>query len=481
MQIYNLNGNTVDIVSVRSRDIQKGDYIIITDELLNRSLIAQVTNIVYANIPGVLEDILRDSLTKNIGGQDLDFLNMKSFVDIIQDAKIFRCRIRRAIVNGKICYDMSWTPSRSTSHLIKVEEKDLIELIGLSQENSITLGRMKSGTKVSIALSSIDGKLNIITGKKGTGKSHISKLFVLSLIQKGGICIVFDINGEYINLGYKENNEKGSIYEKIHVLVPGKNFKVTLEDAGLGVFLNILSSILDLPVNSAWEIRRIWSYLSTEKILSMSTLREAINSVSNNYVKDALIRRYEVLANTGLFTDNLNEASTLVDIFLKLRNGGAVIVNLKGLSSNLRQIIVEFMLSKLCYLLEQWVLRAIFLFAEEAHLYLKKTYWEDIVTRMRHLGIFSTFITNQPDSISESIYRQADNIFLFNFTNENDLSCVSKATMVDVETVSVIARELPPHHCLILGKASNDFPIIVKIKTLRVKKMGQTRYFFQRW
>jgi DNA helicase HerA-like ATPase len=124
------------------------------------------------------------------------------------------------------------------------------------------------------------------------------------------------------------------------------------------------------------------------------------------------------------------------------------------------------------------VLRALFLFAEEAHLYLRKTYWEDIVTRMRHLGIFSTFITNQPDSISESIYRQADNVFLFNFTNENDLATVSKATMVDVETVSVIARELPPHYCLALGRVTNDFPIIVKVKPLNVKTMGETRLFF---
>jgi hypothetical protein len=97
---------------------------------------------------------------------------------------------------------------------------------------------------------------------------------------------------------------------------------------------------------------------------------------------------------------------------------------------------------------------------------------------MQHLGIFSTFITNQPDSISDSIYRQADNVFLFNFTNENDLATVSKATMVDVETVNVIARELPPHYCLALGRVTNDFPIIVKVKPLNVKTMGETRLFF---
>jgi hypothetical protein len=50
--------------------------------------------------------------------------------------------------------------------------------------------------------------------------------------------------------------------------------------------------------------------------------------------------------------------------------------------------------------------------------------------------------------------------------------------MVDVETINVIARELPPHHCLVLGKVVNDFPLIVKIKRLNVNTMGKTRLFF---
>jgi len=478
MQIYKLDGNTMEIVSCPPRDVRKGDYILVKDNANDRSLIVQVTNIEYANVPGVLEDILRDSSTRKIDGRNMDFLDVKAFVDVIKDAKIFRCKIRRAMVDGKVSYDISWTPSRSTSQLINLTDRDFLELIGLDEGNSITIGTTEGGTEVSISLSAIDGKLNIITGKKGTGKSHLSKLLVLSLIEKGGTCVVFDVNGEYVNLGYTENEEKASAHEKIRVLSPGKNFKVTLRYTGLGVFMRIISSVLDLPENSAWEVRRIWSSLYQRNVLTLSNLREAFDSVPNNYVRDALIRRYESLISTGLFTDNTNEATTLEDFVTRIRDGGAIIVNLRGLPSGFHQVIVEFMLSKLCDLLDHWVMRALFLFAEEAHLYLRKTYWEDIVTRMRHLGIFSTFITNQPDSISEGIYRQADNIFLFNFTNENDLATVSKATMVDVETVNIIARELPPHYCLVLGKVTDDFPIIVKIKPLKAKTMGETRLFF---
>ena len=97
---------------------------------------------------------------------------------------------------------------------------------------------------------------------------------------------------------------------------------------------------------------------------------------------------------------------------------------------------------------------------------------------MRHFGLFTNFVTNQPDTIKENIYRQADSIFLFNFTNERDLETVSKASRVDSETVKSIAQELPPHHCLLIGKVVKDFPVMAKVRALDIKTMGHTRLFF---
>jgi hypothetical protein len=195
-------------------------------------------------------------------------------------------------------------------------------------------------------------------------------------------------------------------------------------------------------------------------------------------VRDALFSRYYSLLNSGFFTDNLAEATSFEELFEKIRSGGALVLNLRDVSSVDRQIVVEYVLGKLVELLTQWKVRAVFLFAEEAHLYLRETYWDDIVTRMRHFGVFTTFVTNQPDTIRENIYRQADNIFLFNFTNERDLETVSRASRVDSETVKSIARDLPPYQCLILGKAVKDFPMVAKVKALDVQTMGQTRLFF---
>jgi hypothetical protein len=44
--------------------------------------------------------------------------------------------------------------------------------------------------------------------------------------------------------------------------------------------------------------------------------------------------------------------------------------------------------------------------------------------------------------------------------------------------VKSIAQELPPHHCLLIGRAVKDFPVMVKVRALDIKTMGQTRLFF---
>jgi DNA helicase HerA-like ATPase len=325
----------------------------------------------------------------------------------------------------------------------------------------------------------LDGKLNIVTGKKGTGKSHLSKLLVLGLVDNKAPCVVLDVNGEYVNLS-KTKSSSPEAKRRITVLTPGANMKLTLAQIGLRTLLGVLLFALDLPGNSARVFSGIWRQLQDRNELTLSALGAAIHAWNcHESVRDAIISRYNTIIESGMFTDNQAEALDLDRTAEELGEGGVLIINMKNQFSTMRRMTVEILLSKLTDLLMSWKMKAVFFFAEEAHLYLRETYWEDIVTRMRHLGIFTTFITNQPDTIKDSIYRQADNIFLFNFMNENDLETVSKAAKIDGESVKLIAKDLPPHHCLIIGEAVKNFPLVVNIHPLNVETMGETRYFFR--
>jgi DNA helicase HerA-like ATPase len=487
MRLYRKEGNTVHILSFPQEIVEKGDYLLIEDQKQKKALIAQVIDVQFANVPGILEELLRDPnngdnyepAQPSLSGQDFDPLEMNSHLTYIQDSRLLICKIRAGLDNGQLSPSSTWLPSRSQSVIKPLPIAQLLKLVRINHTLPIQLGEAKDNSAINIDATALDGKLNIVTGKKGTGKSHLSKLLALSLVNHGAPLIVLDLNGEYAHLGMGADGKKNEYNNRVYVLTPGDNFKICLAQLKLRIALNILIHALNLPGTSAREFRRIWQHLDEKAALTLHELGEAIrNWRCNQHVRDALFSRYYSLVNSGFFTDNMAEAFSLEDLTQKMRGGAALIINLKDTSLVDRQIVVEYVLSKLVDLLAHQKLRAAFLFAEEAHLYLRETYWDDIVTRMRHFGVFTTFVTNQPDTIRESIYRQADNVFLFNFTNEHDLETVSRAAKVDAETVKSIARDLPVQHCLLLGSVVKDFPIVVRVKSLNVQTMGQTRLFF---
>ena len=467
-------------MSFPGEDVEKGEYLLVEEKGKRKALVIQVIDVQYAGIPGILEELLREcSGDERVTGEDFDPLEITSHIKYIQDSCLLICRIRAGLEEGKLSQWSSWLPSRSSCTIKKLPISSLLSMINSSIDLPIVVGETNDAAILTVDARCFDGKLNIITGKKETGKSHLSKLLTLSLVENGAGVIVFDLNGEYTGLEFDVDGRKNAYKGKVHVLVPGQNFRVSLSQLDLRVMLNILIHALHLPGTSTREFRRIWRSLDEKGALNLHELGETIkNWQCNTHVRDALFSRYHSLLNSGFFSDNPAQAISLDDFLYMIRVGGVIVVNLKDTSSIDRQIVVEFVLGKLLELLASWKLRAVFLFAEEAHLYLRETYWDDIVTRMRHFGVFTTFITNQPDTIRDSIYRQSDNIFLFNFTNEHDLETVSRAARVDAETVKSIAHDLPPQHCLALGKAVKDFPIVVKVRALNVKTMGQTRLFF---
>jgi energy-coupling factor transporter ATP-binding protein EcfA2 len=483
MRLFKKVGNTLHVLSFPGEDIEKGEYLLIEDKKPGKAMIAQIIDVQFANVPGVMEELLRSPDTDDSAkGEDADPMDIMSHILYIQDARLLVCKIYGTVFDGKIDPENNWLPSRTQSSIHKLQTSALLKLANISKGLRIDLGTTHDMTPLSIDACELDGRLNIITGKKGTGKSHLSKLLALGLVQHGATVVVLDINGEYTNLGLTEDGTKNEHHEKIHVLSPGQNFKVTLYQTNLYVVMRILTYALSLPGTSAREFRHIWRALEESGTVTLLELGGAINRWKcNQHVRDALYSRYYSLVHSGFFTDNMAEAMDLEALLKKSESngGGVIVINLSDTSPADRQMVVEFVLAKLQEVLSERKIRAVFLFAEEAHLYLRETYWDDAVTRMRHFGLFTTFVTNQPNTINENIYRQADNIFLLNFVNEHDLEIVSRAARVDAETATSIVRDLPPHHCLVLGNVVKDFPIVVKVKPMNVQTMGQTRYFFK--
>jgi hypothetical protein len=290
------------------------------------------------------------------------------------------------------------------------------------------------------------------------------------------------LNNEYGGLAWNGDGTLSTLHEQITMLEPGGGLEFSLDYCGKAAISSMLKNALDMPAASLREFFRIWDWLENKNTLDMEALGNAINTWNTNeLVRDALISRFHAICSSGLFVSTLNTShkGLRFEQLTSKKQGLALILNMGKAMPVVRRMIVELVLTKVVELLEKGIIPPIFLFAEEAHLYIRDTYWEDIITRMRHFGIYTTFITNQPDAISDSVYRQVDNIFLFNFTNDTDLDKISKVSLADNETVKSIVRTLPQRQCLVIGKVVRDLPMVVKITPADIMALGQTKTFFK--
>jgi len=293
---------------------------------------------------------------------------------------------------------------------------------------------------------------------------------------------VFDLNNEYSGLSCNVDGMPSSISDKLLLLNPGRELKFNLTYFGKPSISNMLKNALDMPSASLREFFRIWDSLENKKILSLFELGKAFGTWTiNELVRDALLSRFHMINSSRLFSsNNVNERGFQFEDVIKTKpKGAAMIVNMSRISPVVRRMIVELVMNKLIELLEKSLIPPIFIFAEEAQLYIRDTYWEDLITRMRHFGIYSTFITNQPDAINDTIYRQVDNIFLFNFTNDSDLEKISKVSLVDSSTIKSLVKTLSHRNCLAIGKAVSNLPMVIKIKPVDMLTLGETKKFFK--
>ena len=464
-----------------SESVFQGDYLEIIDNTASGSVVVQVYDEMYIPSQSLTEDIIRDQIIEATAtGTELDPFEISSVSQMIKDMRLLKCKIRGSIQNGLMVPNVAWVPSRSRSKVKKISQSRLLDLSGQTGSAKIKIGTTKDGEQFTLLGESIDGNLSIITGKKESGKSHLSKILASSLVMSGAVVIIFDLNNEYEGLSMNKDGSRNDLSGRIVALEPGRTLRFALDYLGEYSLISLMQHVLDSPGASLREFIRIINSLEHTEKLTMDGLGEAIQSWRcNELVKDALYSRYQTMKSSGIFAVEKQDGIR-VDSIIKslLPSGGALVVSLKRSSSLTKRMIVEIVLSKLVQLLERESIPPVFLFAEEAHLYLRETYWDDIVTRMRHFGIFTTLKTNQPEAIKDGIYRHADNIFLINFTNEADLDMIAKASTADGDTIKSIVRTLPRRHCLILGKVVSDLPMLVKVGEAQFLAMGQTKKFF---
>ncbi len=465
MYLLSKQADNLWIVFSPNEKLKLGDTIKIDD------IIAQVVEIQFADLPGVLQHILRKSLIPVSDTTEQIQPEVQSIIGSLADQKVALAKIRGRIVDtgGHKAFKTGiseFTLSRAKSKIEVMDENELFQLLDMSPDQPSPLAQTLSTSAKPYTVPLDRLGINVITGMKGSGKSYAAKKILLELIKRRVLTIVFDVNGEYLNLWRKDLNQPNDFMPYVKVLTPHiRNAQgvelplaIPLNEVSYDDFARSMSVPEGNP--SYQHLMQFWKQWSGKQfdLNDLESYVKDATNVPNEAVRMALQGRVESARASGLFGP-----SSITDLIKQLHEtGGAMIYNLSTVSSWERRIIVEFTLRKLSQLGQTKQIRAVSLFLEEAQLYVEPANMINILTRMRHVGVFPTFITNDPRTLPDEVFTLLDNMITFGFRNEDELRQVAKSGLVDTLTTEVL-RNLETRQCLAIGKITSNYPLFLEI------------------
>ena len=526
VQVRRIDGDLAELLfNPREVDLRVGETMTLRERDSNRSVIVQVIAFRSATYPSLVLDQLhslvgpepiRAPLLEAIGYHLMLPENLDGYDSEMGNIKLALAKIRKTVpppllrpspvrtgegpgVGAWEQWD-GWIPARDVD-IYRTDDQEVFANSTRDLGHRLRLGRTLAGTDFFVEGQDLE-KVNVITGVKGSGKSHLSKVVLLQLIAQGAPCVVFDINKEYIHLPKAEVDPSTgkTIRRGIVHLEAGGNFRLSVRQFGLSPTMTLLTRFGLPEVSSLYfenRVARLWAeaeavereggkppYIGLEQLMQMADEGEFGGGSSAAVVNHAIRSRLEALRNTRIFARTPKEAASLGEAYRKIREGGALVVDVSGLSNLARegfvQAIIELVKDLCVWEIDHGTHRFPFIFFEEAHLYVSRQSIDYIVTRARHLGITSFFVTNMIHGLDEAVLRQADNLFLLRIPFEDDVRHVSRGAATDYETMSAFVRRLRQRHALVIGNVTMQYPLMFEVDPLEgVNTAGETRFFFR--
>ncbi|MEK6924406.1 MAG: DUF87 domain-containing protein [Candidatus Micrarchaeota archaeon] len=443
--------------------LKVGDCVRIYDGSLE--IAAQAYDLRYGGLRKALGEFL-----SNLPGPDLKLAQelVARHAKEFSEFRVAKCKIRGTIEDGRFSPGLLRLPT-SEARIERMEERQVIEMLGIGAIKPASIGSLYgSDYALEIDLASLQG-VSLITGRKGSGKSHLAKKLLEQIIANGAPAIVLDVNGEYASLKKTEEGGESGVAARLAELVPGSNFFIPLDGISFETFCRMCQ--IEENHNAFRLFARYWS--ETDKGKSLRDLREWVqSSQSPPGSMNAAMARIDYASSLGVFGD-FDFAAQLE----KARGGGAIVLNLFRQGEKAKELSIVYVLRQLIAagLRDEG---KIFLLAEEAQNYFEKEFWDDVITRMRHLGIYSVIITNEPTTLPSMVFRQCDNLFSFNFSSDNDIAFVSNAQVIDPQSLALV-KNLGVGQCVAIGKCTNNFPLIVQVSKTHARAGGETKLLWQ--
>lgn len=429
----------------------------------------------------IIQRVLEDRLAETMRHLDREY-----GIGQMRSLKIATAKIRKRVRGGNWETWDGWIPTRNV--VIEAIQPDELIVNVIPQTGFPINFCSYNGTSLDLDGESLN-MVNVITGVKGSGKSHTAKHFVLQLAFNRVPVVVFDVNGEYIDLPGAQ------------VMRWGGNFRPALDEVGHVMLQQMVRDVRPLPENSeavfasrlpqVWADRRRFCERNPQPFsMDIATLRQ-VTWGGGDYVQNAIDSRLETIQSMNLFHEyrqSTSNPSSIETAYDYAANGNPIIFDMRDLSSSLQRALVGAMNNAIKDICRREAGqngqgRFPFVFYEEAHFYISDDTIIDIITRGRHIGMGAFFVTNTPQELPRTVFRQLDNLFLLSLTHNDDIKNVSNSSFTDEATIRSFATRMPRHHGLIIGNITRRYPLVVRINPLPegVPTSGETRSTWNRF
>src|SRR5438105_5927348 len=296
-----------------------GQALAITENSYGRGtlgVIVQVIGYDSAAYPGEREAMLQELLEQQIAERHEIVRGEPAMVDL-KEIKLARCKIRKTIIGDEWHEWDGAIPSRNVT-IDAVPPEDLLQRVTPTDPlHPITCSRYGGGSVIFDARS-LD-KVNALVGYKGSGKSHLAKLLLISLVRQGAPSWVYDINREFINLPGAD------------VIRIGQNYRVCLAEVGFPFLKAVIDDVGPMTPTSEGAFdtegpRFMEQQIARSGFATIAHLEELADQGrfhNNDMVNGAISQRLGMVRRMGIFADD-PRTETLTARFSRITAGGGL-------------------------------------------------------------------------------------------------------------------------------------------------------------
>ncbi len=369
-------------------------------------------------------------------------------------------------------------PANPGSDVYLVENTVLSKFLGFNNENGLCLGNVKSiGLKANIDLNRLLNKHFSILSISGGGKSYLSSIIIEELMsrkldQGTPAIILIDVHGEYAYLNDIEDFEgRNQFYD-------GSYCQISVPNLNAWAFKKYQDNM------SIVQVRELSKYIQNlkslkEKKYSINDLIQTIeeDEVANKSTRLALISWLTELQKLTIFG---SEENPILSDVVKERVLSVFSLD-KITNIRKKQIILDYLCSRLFYLRRMNKIPPFLLILEESHQFcpeaahskaISKSIIETIAREGRKFMACLCLISQRPKKLSTTALSQCNSKLILNIKNPYDLKhLMDSSEAITKESVEVVSR-LSVGEMLLMGNAVN-YPVFIEVRKKKYEHSKQ--------